>query len=367
MKNGIKSCDRGCGFIFDKKQTNIAKGVALLILLWHHLFYYTPGKAVEFTSLFSVKGIPVECFAARSGKVCVAVFLFLSGYGLYKSFSREFQRPICKSSIKYDLSYVKKHLIKLMTDYWIAYIIFVPIGFFAGRNPIDIYESNIGYFILDLIGLSNIFNTPTMNPTWWFMSLIIVLYLIYPLLHRVAEYSAEVLLVISYSLCICFILPDISNIRLYLFPFVLGMYFSKYNLFYRLSRIINTWIKRITVSLLLLIITLWLKYLVFLNGTEVDGFLALAIIINCFLILSSIPLFRVILEHLGICSGLVFMFHTFIFSFYLHDFIYSFNYSLLIFAVLTVVCFIIAEMIVLVKSRINLHLKKRGKIYVHFN
>lgn len=27
---------------FDKRQTNIAKGVAVLLLLWHHLFYDDP-------------------------------------------------------------------------------------------------------------------------------------------------------------------------------------------------------------------------------------------------------------------------------------------------------------------------------------
>ena len=51
---------------FDKKQTNIAKGIALCMLLWHHLFYNNPEYHNLFTSLYIITtgNIPVESFIA---------------------------------------------------------------------------------------------------------------------------------------------------------------------------------------------------------------------------------------------------------------------------------------------------------------
>jgi peptidoglycan/LPS O-acetylase OafA/YrhL len=48
----------------------IIKGIAICLMLWHHLFYESPeyGEIVFQTAKF--------------GKLCVALFLFISGYGL---------------------------------------------------------------------------------------------------------------------------------------------------------------------------------------------------------------------------------------------------------------------------------------------
>ena len=80
--------------LFDKRQTNIAKGLAVLFLLWHHLFFNSPDNYSLFYSMFSIKGIPAESFFADFCKVCVAVFLVLSGYGLHKSWERYCARII---------------------------------------------------------------------------------------------------------------------------------------------------------------------------------------------------------------------------------------------------------------------------------
>lgn len=74
-----------------------------------------------------------------------------------------------------------------MSGFWFIYVLFVSLGFYFGRNPIEIYESNIFYGLIDFMGLASVFHTPTMNATWWFMGLIIILYLVYPLLHKLLK------------------------------------------------------------------------------------------------------------------------------------------------------------------------------------
>lgn len=151
MVKSIKLVNLHTGTAFDKTQTNIVKGIAVLLLLWHHLFFNDPKNYDIFISLFNLRGIPVECFIASYCKVCVSIFLFLSGYGLYKSYSSyliKLEKSKKKASVKTDLIYIKNHLIKLLSDYWFIYIVFVSMGFIFGRNPIDIYQGNIIYCIL---------------------------------------------------------------------------------------------------------------------------------------------------------------------------------------------------------------------------
>jgi surface polysaccharide O-acyltransferase-like enzyme len=49
----------------------------------------------------------------------------------------------------------------------------------------DAYGNHaVGKMILDFLGVLNLTGKLGYNPTWWFYSCIIVLYLLYPLLHK---------------------------------------------------------------------------------------------------------------------------------------------------------------------------------------
>ena len=349
-----RQTDRQTELIFDNRQTNIAKGVAILLLLWHHLFYNSPNSYNKFISLYIFKGVPVECILADFCKVCVALFLILSGYGLYKSYESFICKNKTKSKfcLKEDFIFIKRHLIKLMSGYWFVYLIFVPMGFFFNRNPIEIYEGNILYFLLDFLGLSNLFKTPTMNETWWFMSLIILLYIFYPLLHKVLKYSPELLLLSSFFILIFYYLPNPSNIKIYLFPFVLGMYVSKYNVFSKIQVKLDNILKVLLVSFLAFTITLWIKATIFLKSVEFDGFFAFSIICISFMILSRIPFINKILESLGRQSAYIFMFHTFILNYYFRNFVYLTKYPVCIFIIFSTLCYLIALIISFVRKGI---------------
>ena len=169
--------------VFDKRQTNIAKGVALLLMLWHHLF--DESLSNEFVSVFVIDSTPIECIFSKYAKVCVGMFLFLSGFGLYKSFEAKRKRMIREQNnhhlFGFDISFVRDHLIKLMSNYWFIYLVFVPLGLFFGVAFWTVYQKSVLYGVFDFLGISYLFSTPTMNPTWWFISLIIIVYLLFPL------------------------------------------------------------------------------------------------------------------------------------------------------------------------------------------
>ena len=77
---------------FTKKDTAIIKGVAIICMFMHHLFAF-PDRikaGSSYISLFSMSGIGFEILLGAFGKICVAMFLFLSGFrGLLRPGRRE--------------------------------------------------------------------------------------------------------------------------------------------------------------------------------------------------------------------------------------------------------------------------------------
>lgn len=329
--------------MFDKRQTNIAKGVAVLLLLWHHLFFNSPDNYSLFNSLFSIKGIPAESFFADFCKVCVAVFLVLSGYGLHKNWESYRDKIIrgddYKLGIKNQVLFVKNHLLKLMFSFWFVYIIFVPLSIWFGTPFWEAYQNNLGYGVLDFLGVAFLFGTTSINATWWFMSPIIVYYLIFPLLEKLLGYCGELLLSVAAVVLFVPVFYRIpGQISIWLFSFVLGMYLSKNNLLEKLYMKIDTYPKKIMTVACALIVTALIR----MNNSDLDAVFAVSIILASYFLLSHVPILNVVFEHLGRHSGKIFMFHTFIFSLYFKDFIYWFKYPPIIFLVLTVICYVVA-------------------------
>lgn len=336
------------GLIFDKKQTNVAKGIALLLLLWHHLFYNNPENYDSFISLFSIKGIPIECFIAEFCKICVSIFLFLSGYGLFKSYKSFLERNnINKITFSSNIKYVYRHIFKLLSEYWFIYIIFVPIGLFLGVLYLANSGVNLIYYIADFFGVSYLFfgYNATMNVTWWFMSIIILLYLLFPLLFRIHTYSQEILLIVSISFLFCPFTSELRQINLWLCPFVFGMYVSDNNILERLANKGTKQYKIAIFSIISLFLLLYLRYRFFDNQVTIDSLIALFIVLISYVVISKIPILNRVLAELGKYSGQIFMFHTFIYHYYFKEQIYWFNYSILIYLVMVIVCYVVARSI----------------------
>ena len=154
---------------FDVAITNASKGVALMLILWHHLFYEKP-ESGEFVYQM-----------ALLAKVCVGIYVVLSGYGLAESIKHK----------GLDLpAFYKRRVLKLYMNYWLIALIFVPIGvWFMDRTLHSVYGDAIYQgFLLQMLGL-HMFTWVGYgyNATWWFMSLIIVLYAVFPLMYRLSE------------------------------------------------------------------------------------------------------------------------------------------------------------------------------------
>jgi peptidoglycan/LPS O-acetylase OafA/YrhL len=191
------------------------------------------------------------------------------------------------------------------------------------------------YLMLDFFGFLNCLGAQSYNVTWWFYSCIIMLYIFFPLFRRLLIYDRNyfyVLLYISIFLSISYIdIGVFAPIRVYLFPFLIGMECS----------VSNKKKYRCKLSLILgvLLSLIILRFVVSRLGAAIDVFITFYLISSYKMISNVMPLtLKNIVEYVGKHSFNIFLFHTFIFYYYFKSFIYSFYSPVIIFVVLLVIC-----------------------------
>ena len=136
----------------------ILMGFATLIVAFFHCYSF------HFTKVFKIEWIGILFdFIRKTGNVGVDIFLFLSAVGLYFSFSKN-------SDIK---SFYKKRLLRILP----AVLIVATIYYLYLKTKALIFIQNILLISLFTRG----------NRDLWYFSLIIILYFLYPFIHKIID------------------------------------------------------------------------------------------------------------------------------------------------------------------------------------
>lgn len=69
---------------FTKEDTKIIKGIAIILMLIHHLWGF-PDRIIggELKHILNIDGKSIISLIGAYGKICVSIFFFLGGYGIY--------------------------------------------------------------------------------------------------------------------------------------------------------------------------------------------------------------------------------------------------------------------------------------------
>lgn len=335
-----------------KNDTFIIKGIAICLMLWHHLFcqHFEFGHFV-----YGIAGI---------GKVCVALFVIISGYGLAVGYSQRIETFDMKLNFKFLLH----RFVKFYLNYWAVFIIVVPIGILLGRSLViayntdaatnfTIYEKKIGnsipvLLIADFLG---VLRNRSYNITWWFNQLIIVLYLLFPLLFHVIKRNKILTMILSFLLMMIFT----SSYFSYLFVFLMGITWGQNReILNKKTNYIGT---ILTKNHLLIVLLLTLPLLATLRtyniiprmqGLNMDPFIALNIIGITILTLRKSRRISTFISFLGKHSLNIYLIHTFVFYYFFKSFIYSFSYPFIIFLVLLTISLVVSVIIEFLKHKL---------------
>ena len=335
---------------FTKEHTMQMKGIAIIILLFHHCFLNAQRWAtVPYEKLATTKGwgyYPISFapfsshtiqYLASFSKICVAMFVFMTGYGMWVSYESQKKKTTMSN-------YIKKRMVTLMTGFLIIFVVTEVLAIPTGRF-IEVYGHDfrsVVYMIIDALGLAKLLGTPLFCLTWWYMSLAIVLIMIFPFVHSIMEKYQWIVVVASIIVPRACGFGQSTDLFRYLLAYTLGMYFAQHDL---LARIKEKFMEQnVEGKLLSLIVSLiglaviikcrqnaWIgwKYLDFW-----DGFAAMYVIVNSYIYILNGKWIVKGLGFLGKHSMNIFLIHSFYRDVFFHEFTYSFYYAWLDYIVL---------------------------------
>lgn len=334
------------------------KGIAILMMLFHHLFT-TADRFEGYDISFAPLSQGLVTNIALLFKICVSIFAFVTGYGLVKSISKtELNR---KNIAKWNIT----RLIKTMSGFWFIYIIAFIVTLFIDRLPITQYfeENNLNgilYAVFDFLGLANLLATPTLCGTWWYMSAAIIFILIIPpiyILSKKVGYLPITVAVIALPRLLNVGYPGGINIYTFILPVIFGMIFADYKLFEKITEkspknTAAAYILHFVLFAGIIFSGYFVPYI--LDRTKIweitYGVLPVVFICLFRYCIIRIPVIRNILEFLGKHSMTIFLTHSFLRYNYLNAFIYTKGHFVLIFLVLLVLSVALAYVIDMIKK-----------------
>ena len=334
-------------------ETWIIKAIAIMAMLFHHLFLVGPEYG------------QVAYVLARAGKICVALFVFLSGYGMATSFPKDMP-----GKVKTHFFVLCKRYAKFFLNYWFVFFIAVPVGVFCFGHPLEVaYGENanvIRSFISDMLGQQSY---SSYNVTWWFNGLILGLWLLFPLLYWLMTrriFSACLLAFLLFCPKGVLNTLDLVGVEVssYILTFSIGIFLALR------KDGINKLLNRLNPFLILgasVVIAVPLLYwrairaIANLSSCRIDPFatvfIALAVVCLC-----RITKRRFVpMQYVGRHSMNMYLTHTFIFGYFFHDFIYGFKFPILIFLALFTTSLLQSVCIEFVKRRIGFY-RLQGKV-----
>ena len=345
---------------FSKKDTAAIKGIAILIMMLHHCFMQE--KRFEgFTISFYPFSQDFIVQISQAGKCCVGIFLFLSAYGMTCSFLKLNEQLEFTSLDAIKLTI--KRYINLISGFLIAYVFCFIGSWIFTPTPLKFYKSWKTfplYMLLDMFGLANLLDTPSLVGTWWYMGLAIVLIVLFPLLLKI--YKQIGVLLVPAIICVFRLLNlEVGDYSRWMLLASVGIFFAQKDFFGKLkkwcvcknNKVLDCCIRFFIVSCLLVLsicLSCWnygkLNYMTMIF----DLFITLMVVIWNYLFFINLPIIKEILQYFGKHSMNIFLVHTFIRTRWFYSYTYSFSHFMLIIIMLLLESLLISIVLEAVKK-----------------
>lgn len=215
--------------MFTKEDTKIVKGIAVIMLIFHHLFLvdddisYLAGQPFSFSAI----DLPVIAVCFR---LCVYMFCFLSAYGT----------SIGLKDSKSYLQYLIYRSWRLLSPYWFTLVVLNIIHAVIYRS---FFYPNPLLFLGDLIPVLDIIGLPysMFCPVLWYMNFTLIMIVVLPLIFKLIERFGVIVIGVT-LLILNFIPAGIDSpfggpYTLYLLAVEFGVLFRTRDLFGKIRKI----------------------------------------------------------------------------------------------------------------------------------
>lgn len=331
---------------FTKENTLALKGIAIIFLLCYHSFYCfsLSNRYEEFGVVFVLLSESVALYISRGMQVCVGIFLFLSVYGLTLSMKRMYKDYELSrhDSIVYVIQRYMKLLSMFLTPFLLCQIVTKVMGFSRyGENKVE----QIGNFILDMLGVGNIFGSTLLVQTWWYLSLTVMVVIFMPFsvtMYKKYGWTLVLMVLVLGSLLV----KEFERLTSWLLLIPIAICFADQKVLERIRgfKVVNNWFLNKLLKFIIMTVMLWVLFRLRLTDWgyhnlrfALNAAVPMMVICWSYEFIIELPAIKQILQFLGQHSANIFYVHSFIRGIWLQEFLYSFKYAVLILLVLLIV------------------------------
>lgn len=331
--------------IFGLDYSNCLKGIAIILLVFHHCFLRPDRYEGQTLKLFFPEYY--LNYLALFCKICVSLFVFISAYGLTKKMmSVNTDAEGCSLS-KSIGNLISSRLVKLLGTFIFAFLLIEAASIFLTPGRLTEcygtkFPDNIEYFLVDMLGLAHLLDTPSLIATFWYYGLAIFIILMVPLFYLLLKRLGTVPFMALITVLNFVVEFRDKNIRHYFMCVAIGVVCAYGNTITRWvhcklirpelgNHVLKFCLEGISLFVLMVLREGPLKGRLYCVW---DALIPLVVVCFCCEFLFRIPVLKEILKFLGIYSANIFLVHNFIRVKWFYDFTYSFQYPVLIVLVL---------------------------------
>lgn len=194
-------------YAFTREDTKMMKGFAIILMLMHHLWAFPDRLITDLPLTFlTAYGIEIKKYIGWYGKICVSLFMFLSGYGSYLLYEQK------------RLNYLEK-LKHLYISYWKVFAIFIPVGFLLFHEQTDYCSDimvchvfshyNLQEFLANLAGTGTSYNRE-----WWLFFSYVIILITFPIIAKIIQkntFGVNFWIVCIYEILTMYIFPTLRS------------------------------------------------------------------------------------------------------------------------------------------------------------
>ena len=244
-------------FEFGKRESLLIKGIAIILMFYHHFFGFPTWLASDCNFIqTNIGGYHIENIIASFCKICVGLYVFVSGYSLFVNYPSY-------STVKS----LTKRILSFLLNYWFVFAIFILFGL-TFNEPLP----SLSRFLQQCFGVSTAtgFNWAffdTIHPVFaWYVSFYILFLLISPLLAKLCKFDFIInVLIVSIALfggsyIINILLPANvhPSVRTIITSFatwgqigMIGFLFAKHDIFNVMHKILSEYFNKLVLFFLM--------------------------------------------------------------------------------------------------------------------
>lgn len=323
--------------VLNKDKTKLLHGIAILMMLYHHMFitgntwFINGSKSIfDVLNVISRNGsaqIDFACFC----KMCVAIFAFTSGVGIYNQLGKY-------NNLKDMYKYCLKRLLSFYIKYLLVFVIFVTIEYINGNQ--DGFDYSLLNIVLNVIGIR-----ATFNGTWWYVLvydyMVLISPLVYLLLNKL-DLKGYLIIIGAFilSVIIAFVtgnlIPYLKGVSsfiqhyqiIYLIIFMEGMFICKYPILDWLYNKLN-----IITAILLFAVCYIVRNMIIRAPSDslFDIVFIIPVIVSMLKIIGDNKYINKVLGFLGKYSTYMWLDHAYFFAYLFFRLVFKCDYSFIVY------------------------------------